>query len=270
MHVGCIENEHIAGYSRHRSGTTKHIRADLMAPGGLFQTFLCRHLLPPSASSAPIGYLQSSSSLSSLSSPNRPHRSLPPTMLTDLPPEIIGLISYHIVLDTGAPPAALLATSHHIHAAASPTPELYARVFRDHYDSSAAVRRLGPLKSRDFGAELRTRTAAFARLNAGEVQARDLWVVYVMLLENGEFWARLCRTIPNDLTAQYSCRLHVTCRWKEHTTLDKTARARSWHGHGRADQLVPRAHTRKQGHIPARTCRGRAGHVDCMAARRPL
>lgn len=110
-------------------------------------------------------------------------------MLTDLPPEIIGLISYHIVLDTGAPPAALLATSHHIHAAASPTPELYARVFRDHYDSSAAVRRLGPLKSRDFGAELRTRTAAFARLNAGEVQARDLWVVYVMLLENGEFWA---------------------------------------------------------------------------------
>lgn len=137
-------------------------------------------------------------------------------MLDKLPPEILTHITYHIVLESGCPPVNLLQSCNAIYGAVSPetNANLYAQVFRTQYDTAAPTRRFtftdagsvggvdtaetsrrisgsgtrqDWLGSRALVAELRNRTRALCRLsrNTSEVSAEDLWVVYLMLLENG-------------------------------------------------------------------------------------
>jgi hypothetical protein len=149
-------------------------------------------------------------------------------MLDTLPSEILIQIAHFLVLETGAPPTALLRCCNTIYTAASPesNPNLYAGVFRALYDLAAPVRRLGmgsgclddedddqgdgeacspmscdtemsatppparppTLRSRQLCAELRTRTRALTRLAKGiTVLEEDLWIVFLMLLENGKW-----------------------------------------------------------------------------------
>lgn len=148
-------------------------------------------------------------------------------MLDTLPPEIVGQIASHLIYASRRPPVDLLCACRTLHAAAAPdlNPNLYASVFRAHYDTDAAQRRLcslgpsdspylphpnhypnrpqhpssnerqrspEPLRPAEFVAELRTRTIALERLarvarDGGDVRAEELWVVYLMLIENGGF-----------------------------------------------------------------------------------
>ncbi|BEI80439.1 hypothetical protein CcaverHIS002_0109680 [Cutaneotrichosporon cavernicola] len=138
-------------------------------------------------------------------------------MLDTLPPEILYQIAHHLILSSCRPPVDLLCTCRTLHAAAAPdlNPNLYASVFHAHYDTAAAQRRLTslgpsdspypnrprdpsssarqltpePLKPADFVAELQTRTLALERLHKVAAEGRDpraeeLWVVYLMLIEN--------------------------------------------------------------------------------------
>lgn len=122
-------------------------------------------------------------------------------MLDIVPPEVLSRIALHVSAETSLPPVNLLLTSHAIHSSlcASNNPNLYASIFRSSFDVSAAQRRVGGLNAVDLTRELRRRMGALARLG-GMVRARDvrgvgddqLWVIYVMLIENGGSWTRLC------------------------------------------------------------------------------
>jgi hypothetical protein len=157
-------------------------------------------------------------------------------MLSTLPPELLSQVAFWLVLETCAPPVPLLCASQALYTALSPAsnPNLYASVFRAHYDVDAPTRRLalgtgdwlgenedlneneddeevgkvgessaaaaaaaassiaaGKLRSRQLTDELRTRTRALTRLAAAAehspeaIEAEDLWIVYMMLIENG-------------------------------------------------------------------------------------
>lgn len=76
-----------------------------------------------------------------------------PTMLEQIPPEIISHIAYHLclfphALTTSTPPIALLQTSKTIYQAIAPerNTRLYARIYRGWFDVAAAERRLGNRK----------------------------------------------------------------------------------------------------------------------------
>ncbi|KAK4685588.1 hypothetical protein P7C73_g4567, partial [Tremellales sp. Uapishka_1] len=116
-------------------------------------------------------------------------------MLETIPPEVLSHIALHLVIATKTPPTDLLCVSKTIHAILSPSanPRLYARVFRHHFDVAAAERRLGDLTARELTVELRRRVTSLDRLkrlvserNVGTVSEGDLWVVFLMLIENGE------------------------------------------------------------------------------------
>ncbi|KAL1408163.1 hypothetical protein Q8F55_004967 [Vanrija albida] len=153
----------------------------------------------------------------------------PPTGLALLPPEILSHIGSFLVASALAPPTALLRTCRAVHAALSPAanPNLYADVFRRTYDTAAARRRLArEPTARDLAAELRTRTRGLSRLartlaafepkgkgkagaggpGGGDGEAppeaglspNDLWVVYLMLIENdGKNVRRLVNPLPD-------------------------------------------------------------------------
>lgn len=115
-------------------------------------------------------------------------------MLDTIPPEVLSHIALHLLLPTCAPPTNLLQTSKTIHNTLSPStnPRLYSRVYRACFDTSAAERRLGDLKATDLTAELGRRVKALSRLtrqveskNVSKVKDEDLWVIYIMLIENG-------------------------------------------------------------------------------------
>lgn len=137
-------------------------------------------------------------------------------MLATLPPEILDSIAYQLVREEHTPPVPLLCTCRVIYDAVSPetNPNLYAQVFRELYDVTAAERRLGGLTPKDLLAELRTRHGALRRWRArytdacddesllktfedargsyGDPQgklaprAADSWVVFLMVIENGK------------------------------------------------------------------------------------
>ena len=116
-------------------------------------------------------------------------------MLDTIPSEVLSHIALHLSLPTCAPSVPLLLTSRTIHATLSPAsnPRLYARIFRASFDVSAAERRLGDLNAVAFAAELKRRVGSLRRLSrqvrdgdVKEVREEDLWVLYVMLVENGE------------------------------------------------------------------------------------
>jgi hypothetical protein len=119
------------------------------------------------------------------------------SMLETIPPEVLGLISYHVSIETLQPPTALLQSSKQLHDALSPrsNPNLYAKVFRDSFDTSAATRRCSsPLTARKLTKELERRTRALGRLKrslrdgkVGKVVEGDLWVIYILLVEHGTF-----------------------------------------------------------------------------------
>ena len=115
-------------------------------------------------------------------------------MLDSIPPDVLGHIALHLTLPTCEPPVNLLRTSKAIHNTLSPSanPRLYARVYRARFDTAAAERRLGGLNASALTDEFYRRVRALNRLSrqvtmkdVTGVQDDDLWVIYVMLLENG-------------------------------------------------------------------------------------
>ncbi|TXT13379.1 hypothetical protein VHUM_00746 [Vanrija humicola] len=142
-----------------------------------------------------------------LDSPAPPARRspTPATGLALLPPEILAHIGSFLVARDLAPPTALLRTCRAVHGALAPAanPNLYADEFRRSYDTGAAARRLGrEPTARDLAAELRTRTRGLSRLarTAPEtgLSPNDLWIVYLMLIENdGKNIRRLVAPLPD-------------------------------------------------------------------------
>lgn len=115
-------------------------------------------------------------------------------MLTTVPPEILANIAFHLALPTLSPPVPLLQTCKAIYQTLSPSnnPRLYGRIFRTAFDYEAAERRIGDIHAGDVTQELQRRVQTLRRLKAmtrrGEVegaQAMDLWIIYIMLIENG-------------------------------------------------------------------------------------
>jgi hypothetical protein len=109
-----------------------------------------------------------------------------------------------------ASPTNLLRTSRLVNSIISPTanPELYARIFRANFDTAAVFRRLGDgpstrkIRAREMTAELKRRVRALSRLrdmmDKKEVQRvgeEEMWVIYVMLVENGMFSERAKLTV---------------------------------------------------------------------------
>jgi len=124
-------------------------------------------------------------------------------MLDTIPPEVLGLIAYHSSIDTLQPPTSILQSSKQLNDTLSPrsNPNLYARIFKDTFDTSAATRRCtSPLTASKLTDELELRTRALGRLKrevkagkVGGVEERDLWVIYILLIEHGTSSSSLCR-----------------------------------------------------------------------------
>jgi hypothetical protein len=123
-------------------------------------------------------------------------------MLTTVPPEILTHIAYHLALPSLSPPVPLLQSCKTIHQTlnSSNNHRLYARLFRTAFDVKAAERRLGDIHAGDVTQELRRRVITLRRLGAMTrrgvvegVQASDLWIIYIMLIENG---ASITRRMP--------------------------------------------------------------------------
>jgi hypothetical protein len=138
-------------------------------------------------------------------------------MLQDLPVEVLAQVAFHLcqpipqilrrrdktsddhAADWAVPPVALLCTCRSVHSAISPAnnPELYAKIFRVNFDVGAVYRRWGDgasrkVRAKAMTAELRRRYRALRHLEmiqaSGDVtktREEDLWVIYIMLLENG-------------------------------------------------------------------------------------
>lgn len=117
-------------------------------------------------------------------------------MLDTVPSEVLTQIAYHLSLPTLQPPLSLLLTSKSIHAALSSenNPNLYARIFRSSFDTAAAERRVGgEIHAGNLARELQLRVKALGRLrrvlerkDVSSIRERDLWVVFVLLVEHGE------------------------------------------------------------------------------------
>ena len=114
-------------------------------------------------------------------------------MLDTIPPEILAQISYHLSSPTLTPPVDLLCTSRHFNQHLSPSnnPNLYARLYKDNFDTSAAGRRLGrKVGNVELTKELAVRARALRKLGGGvgisQVQDRDIWVLYLLIIEHGQ------------------------------------------------------------------------------------
>ena len=117
-------------------------------------------------------------------------------MLDTIPPEILSYIALQLSLPTCEPPTNLLQTCRSIYQTLSPSanPRLYAKIYRACFDTAAAERRVGHLTAAALASELARRVKALKRLSQ-QVKARDvkhvldedLWVIYIMLIENGRF-----------------------------------------------------------------------------------
>lgn len=113
--------------------------------------------------------------------------------LESVPYEVLVRIALDLACadDALGPPKylpAFFSTSRTLAALASDA--LLARIFRAKFDTSAALRRLGPIAlfSRNLASQLKTYSVALKRLRRGDVHsatlAEDLWAAYVMLLES--------------------------------------------------------------------------------------
>lgn len=138
-------------------------------------------------------------------------------MLAALPSEVLGQIVFHLCqpsiredtippssdsarYEWSIPPVDLLCVSRAIDSAIAPrvNPDLYARIFRANFDSKAVHRRMKDdqhrkVRAREMTAELRRRVRALrllaARMAEGEitgVTVDEIWVVYLLLSENGK------------------------------------------------------------------------------------
>lgn len=130
------------------------------------------------------------------------HDRMPPSLAT-IPPELLSNIALHLSLTPSPrhPPSnlvPLLLISKHFnnHLSLAQNPRLYSRIFKAKYDTAAISRRFGHdgSRSRFLAMELQRRTAALERLGkatrSGDVTGvdeLDLWVPYLMIIENGTF-----------------------------------------------------------------------------------
>lgn len=117
-------------------------------------------------------------------------------MLDQIPSEVLSLIALHLSLSTLSPPIPLLQSCKSVHSALSPAnnARLYGRLFRSAFDTAAVERRLGAdgIHAGNITNELKRRVVALRRIermirtqNLADVRVNDLWVVYIMLIENG-------------------------------------------------------------------------------------
>ena len=118
-------------------------------------------------------------------------------MLDQIPTEVLSQIAYHLALPTLSPPVPLLQTCSEVHEALTPinNPRLYARLFRSAFDHAAAARRGADetVQAINLTRELEQRIRLLRRLrrrvignNARAMTTAEAWMVYVMLIENGE------------------------------------------------------------------------------------
>lgn len=116
-------------------------------------------------------------------------------MLDSIPVEVLTLVGYHLSIENLQPPTSLLLASKHFNDSLSPrsNKDLYSRVYRYAFDTSAGVRRsTSEITAEKLTHELETRVRALRRLESalktgtvGEVEDRDLWVLYILLVEHG-------------------------------------------------------------------------------------
>lgn len=117
-------------------------------------------------------------------------------MLDQIPAEILAHIAFHLSITTLSPPVPLLQSCKSIHSAISPSTNhrLYGRLFRSAFDTAAAERRIGSggINAGNVTQELKRRVIALNRIErmvqaqlVFAIQIEDLWVLYIMLIENG-------------------------------------------------------------------------------------
>lgn len=134
-------------------------------------------------------------------------------MLDQVPPEVLAHIAFHLSLPTLSPHVPLLQSCKSIHDCIAPqhNARLYARLFRAAFDSAAAERRIGvgEINAGQVVQELKRRVIALKRIermvdasDVKDVQIGDLWVLYIMMIENG-----------GSATARRS---GLTCRWTQY------------------------------------------------------
>ena len=118
----------------------------------------------------------------------------PTMLLASLPPEILSHIAFHLCLPDLAPPVPLLQTCRTIYNAIAPENDsrLYARIFRAAFDTAAPERRIGQLNAAHMCAELKLRSRSLRKIhrliqaqNVSSLGLQDLWVLYLLLIENG-------------------------------------------------------------------------------------
>lgn len=113
-------------------------------------------------------------------------------MLDTIPPEILAQISYHVSTPSLTPPVSLLRTSKHFYHHLSPVnnPNLYAQLYKDNFDISAARRRLGRrVGNEGLRDELERRVRGLerlAKLRIDDVTEEDMWVLYLLIIEHGQ------------------------------------------------------------------------------------
>jgi hypothetical protein len=181
-------------------------------------------------------------------------------MLDTIPAEILANIAYHVSCLASSPPVPLLQSCKSIHDALSPASNsrLYGSLFRHAFDTEAAERRLGSLHAGAVTQELKRRIKALHRIrqmvkrgDVLSVHTDDLWVVYIMLIENG-MWAPI---------AWYS---GINIRWEEYQAFP------GWRH--RSPQHLSQAISRttspggcSSARVPGGNGRTVTGHVDRVA-----
>ena len=117
-------------------------------------------------------------------------------MLAEVPSEILSHIAYHLCSSDLSPPVNLLQTCRTIYESICPrsNPRLYSKLFKEAFDIGAVERRLegDELHALHISLELERRVKCLNRLkkmitrgNVIDVTMDDLWVIYIMLIENG-------------------------------------------------------------------------------------
>lgn len=125
-----------------------------------------------------------------------------PASLQTIPPELLTKIALHLSLSPSPlhPPSSLLplllASKHfNNNLSLAQNPLLYSHIFQSKYDTAAIARRFSHdgTRARFLASELVRRTQGLERLGRAtrsgdvkDIDERDLWFPYLMIIENGK------------------------------------------------------------------------------------
>ena len=117
-----------------------------------------------------------------------------PLSFLSLPYEVTVRIALETAcIDVIGPPThllSLLLTCKAVYAALTRPPDLYGRIFKAKFDTTAARRRFGPiaLVSKNLSAQLKSYCLTLQRIRHGDIYAptleEDLWNAFFMMMEN--------------------------------------------------------------------------------------